>query len=98
MNRRAFCLMMAPALACRRPLGTGYPGYAFVANEDGRSVAVVDLKKFRVNKEIQIEGNPTALVSHPRRPAVYALTPHTGAVHEIDPVSFSVRRRARIAA
>ena len=89
---------MAPALACRRPLGTGYPGYAFVANEEGRSVAVVDLTKFRVSREIRIEGNPTAIISHPVRPAVYTLTPQTGTVHEIDPASFSVRRKARVTA
>lgn len=96
-TRRTFVLATASTLACRRPTATGYPGYAFVANEDGRAVAVVDLTKFRVSREIGIEGSPTAILSHGRRPAVYALTPQTGTVHEIDPVSFAVSRKARVA-
>jgi YVTN family beta-propeller protein len=88
---------MAPALACQRRLAVGFPGYAFVANEDGRSVAAVDLSTFSVTKEIGIDGNPTAILSHWRRPAVYVLTPESGVVHEIDPVSLSVRRKARVA-
>src|SRR5439155_5148544 len=97
-NRRAFLLVTAGGgMGCRRGAATGYPGYCFVANEEGRSVAAVDLSKFRVAREIAIDGNPTAIVSHGRRPAVYALTPQTGTVHEIDPVSFTVRRKARIA-
>ncbi len=86
---------MAPALACQRRMAVGFPGYAFVANEDGRSVAAVDLSTFSVTKEIAIDGNPTAILSHWRRPAVYVLTPQSGVVHEIDPASLSVRRKAR---
>ena len=97
IKRRGFLLAMAPALACRRRLAVGFPGYAFVANQEGRSLAVVDLDTFSVKKEIGIEGNPAAVLSHWRRPAVYVLTPNTGIVHEIDPVSLSVRRKARVA-
>src|SRR3989442_10508290 len=95
MNRRAFLLALAPALSCTRPPAPGFR--LFVANEEGRSVAVVDLTAFRVIKEIGIDGAPTALLSDPRRPAIYVLTPRTGTVHEIDPASFSVRRKARVA-
>src|SRR5271154_2951929 len=94
VNRRAFLLAMAPVVACRRA-AEGFRGYAFVANRDGRSVAVVDLNTFRVRKSIPIDGHPTAVISHWRRPAIYVLTPETGTVHEIDPVSLSVRRKAR---
>jgi len=87
---------MAPALACRRRMAVGFPGYAFVANQDGRSVAAVDLSTFSVTKEISIDGNPTAILSHWRRPAVYVLTPESGVVHEIDPVTMAVRRKARV--
>jgi YVTN family beta-propeller protein len=97
-NRRAFLAMVAPAMACRRRLAEGYPGYAFVANEGGRSVAVVDLNTFSVSKEIGIDGYPTAVLSHWRRPAVYVLTPESGVAHEIDPVSLTVRRKTRVAA
>jgi len=77
-------------------MAVGFPGLAFVANEEGRSIAAVDLTTFSVRKEIAIDGNPTAILSH-WRSAVYALTPRTGTVHEIDPVSLSVRRKARAA-
>ena len=97
MNRRAFLLAIAPALSCGRRGAAGFPGYAFVTNEEGRSVVAVDLTKFRVSREIRIEGNPTAIISHPGRPAVYVLTPLSGTAHEIDPVSFAVRRKTRVA-
>jgi YVTN family beta-propeller protein len=93
MNRRAF-LLAIPTVGCQRPPSAGYD--VFVANEEGRSVAAVDLTSFRVRKEIGIEGNPTAIISHWRRPALYVLTPLTGTVHEIDPVSLSVRRKSRV--
>jgi len=95
MNRRAF-LALAPVAACSRRGAAGFPGYVFVANEEGRTIAAVDLMKFQVRSEISLDGNPTAVISHPRRPAVYALTPQSGVVHEIDPASFQVRRKARI--
>src|SRR6202521_4115581 len=94
MDRRAF-LLAVPTLGCRRPLSIGFD--IFVANQDGRSVAAVDLTTFRVRKEVGIDGNPTAIISHGQRPAVYVLTPRTGTVHELDPVSLSVRRKLRVA-
>ncbi len=97
MTRRAF-LALAPVAACSRRGEAGFPGVVFVANEEGRSIAVVDLMKFRVRSEIALEADPTAVISHPRRPAVYALTPQTGVVHEIDPATFQARRKARIGA
>src|SRR2546425_655223 len=96
MNRRAFLLALGPSLSCTRPPAAGF--HVFVTNEDGHSIALVDLMAFRMIKEIAIDGAPTAILSHGRRPAVYALTPGTGTVHEIDPASFSVRRKARVAA
>jgi hypothetical protein len=51
ISRRTLVLSPAPALAaCRKPKATRFPGYCFVANQDGRSVAVVDLSSFRVRK------------------------------------------------
>src|SRR5947207_11556023 len=95
MNRRAFLLALTPALSCRRPPAIGFN--AFVANEEGRSIAAVDLTTFRVIRQIGIDGAPTAVISHELRPAVYCLTPQTGTVHEIDPADFVVRRKLRVA-
>ena len=94
IDRRAFLLALAP-LACNTRKAAGFSGYAFVANEEGRTVAAVDLETFSVRKEIPIEGAPSALISHSR--GVYALTPLTGTVHEIDPVSLTVRRKTQVA-
>ena len=94
MHRRTF-LLAIPSLSCRRPPYVGFD--VFVANHDGRSVAAVDLTTFRVRREAGIDGNPTAIISHGRRPAIYVLTPQTGTVHELDPVSLSLRRKSRVA-
>src|SRR3954451_21999447 len=94
MNRRAFLLAAAPALSCRKQPAIGFN--AFVANEEGRSIAAVDLSTFRVVRQIAIEGAPTAVISHGARPAVYCLTPQSGTVHEIDPATFAVRSKVRV--
>jgi YVTN family beta-propeller protein len=95
LDRRAFLLALAPLLACDTRRAAGFSGYAFVANEEGRTIAAVDLSTFTVRKEIPIEGNPSALISYPR--AIYALTPQTGTVHEIDPASLTVTRKTQVA-
>ena len=94
MDRRAF-LLAIPTLGCRRQPYVAYD--VFVANQDGRSVAAVDLTTFRVRRDVSVDGNPTAIISHAQRAAVYVLTPGTGTVHELDPVSLAVRRKARVA-
>src|SRR6266705_7030437 len=95
MNRRAFLLALSPALSCRKQPAIGYN--AFVANEEGRSIAAVDLTTFRVIGQIAIDDAPTAVISHGARPAVYCLTPQTGTVHEIDPAALTVRRKVKVA-
>lgn len=83
VSRRDVCLLALGAVACGRQRATGFAGYAFVANEDGRAIAAVDLTAFVVVRHIRVEGNPTVVVSHPAEPWVYALTPANGTVHEI---------------
>lgn len=58
-------------------------------------MAVVDLSKFLVGRTIPLDAAPAAVVSHPRQPKVFVLTPATGTVHEIDAAWLSVSRRAR---
>jgi DNA-binding beta-propeller fold protein YncE len=91
-------LLLSPALAlaaCRGPKATRFPGYCFVANQDGRSVAVVDLSSFRVRKQIHLDAAPTVVLRHPQRPMVFVLAPQAGTVYEIDAVSLAVGRTAR---
>jgi DNA-binding beta-propeller fold protein YncE len=96
ISRRTLLLSPALALAaCRGPKATRFPGYCFVANQDGRSVAVVDLSSFRVRKQIHLDAAPTVVLRHPQRPMVFVLAPQGGTVYEIDAVSLAVGRTAR---
>ncbi len=82
--------------ACHRK-ASPFPGYAFVANQEGRAIAVVDLKEFVLARYIALDASPTAVLGHPHRAAIYALTPETGAIHEISTASFQVRRKIEVA-
>jgi DNA-binding beta-propeller fold protein YncE len=73
----------------------GYRGYCLVANRAGRSVAVVDLLRFRLRKQIVLEGAPTEIVAHPSATKAFALL-ETGEVAEIDGERLAVSRRVRI--
>ncbi|MGA3025439.1 MAG: hypothetical protein ABSF98_11770 [Bryobacteraceae bacterium] len=87
LRRRTFlkgstALGTAALLAsCRRH--RAFSGYAFVANQEGRAIAAVDLALFAVTRYIRLDGAPTAIVADPPRQTAYALTPDNGLVHEI---------------
>ncbi len=90
--------MLLAALAgvgCGRRKATAYGGYCFVANQQGRTVAAVDLSQFRVRKEIVLDAEPSTVIAHPGVPKVFVLAPETGTVHEIDATTLGVTRRAR---
>ena len=96
ISRRTLLLSPALALAaCRKPKATRFPGYCFVADQDGRSVAVVDLSSFRVRKQIHLDAAPTVVLRHPQRPVVFVLAPQNGTVYEIDAASLAAGRTAR---
>ncbi len=87
---------MAAVVACGRRKGSGYEGYAFVSNQEGQAVAAVDLMTFTVARYIHLESAPTAVVAPAARASVYALTPATGYVHEIDAAKLTLRRRVQV--
>ena len=95
-SRRAL-LAAAPALltGCFRKKYRAVEGLAFVANEDGRAVAVVGLDPFELIRHIPVNAPPTALAAHPHKQLIYALTPASGTVHEIDAVRLEVTRRVQ---
>ena len=98
ISRRALfvsCLAVLPG--CRPRRGSGFPGYAFVANEEGQAVAAVDLTSFALARHIPLGTSPTAVVAHPGRGAVYVLSPLAGTIHEIDPSRLAVRRKLSVA-
>ena len=97
ITRRQMVVAWAAGVAgCRPRRGSGFPGYAFVADEEAQSLAVVNLTTFALERHINLGASPTSVVADSRRAAVYALTPLTGTLHEIDPQRMSVRRRVRI--
>jgi YVTN family beta-propeller protein len=77
---------------------TGFSGYAFVANEEGGAIAVVDLGVFAVARHIHVDGSPTAVLANPAKMRVYALTPDNGSVHEIRAGNLTFSRKLRVAA
>jgi DNA-binding beta-propeller fold protein YncE len=98
MNRRALLGAGVTLLAgCRAKRSAPFPGYAFVANYDAKTVAVVDLAAFAVAKQIHLDDSPAALALHPTKNRVYVLTPGSGVLYEIDGTKMAVSRKTRVA-
>lgn len=66
-----------------------------MANQEGRSIAAVDLSSFSLVRQIPLDGAPTAVIAHPTKPLVYALAPENGTIYEIEAASLTVKRRVR---
>ena len=97
ISRRALLAAPLAGLSCGPPKAAGFPGYCFVANQEGHSVSVVDLyRRFRTIARILLDGAPSEVLSHSARRKVYALLPDSGAVCEIDATTVAVSRRARM--
>ena len=94
-TRRTWLLAAVSAASCGRSPGTGYHGYAFVANEEGRSIAAVDLNTFSVTKQIPLDDGPTAVLADPWHSSAYVFTPRSGKVHELDLASLAWKRTAK---
>jgi len=95
ISRRALLLASAGGIACGRRKAPRISGYCLVANQGSRTVAVVSLERFRVEKQIPLEAAPEVVVPHPQRPKVFVLAPENGTVYEIDVATSSVSRRVR---
>jgi len=98
ISRRSLLLGPAALVACGRRKATGFQGYCFVANQEGRTLAVVDLTNFRVRRQIPLDAAPSFVLPHPSRPKALVLAPAAGTVYEIDAASLSVSRHARAGA
>jgi DNA-binding beta-propeller fold protein YncE len=94
LSRRSL-LFAAAAAACGPPKAQGFRGYCFVANQESRSVATIDLTNFRLRRHIPLDAAPAAILAHPSQPKVYVLAPDAGAVYEIDAGRLAVSRSAR---
>jgi YVTN family beta-propeller protein len=96
-RRRAIAACMSAAAGCGRRTASGFDGYAFVANEEGQAVAVVNLASFTLVRHIPLAAAPSVLISHNERKTVFALTPETGAIHEIVASRPTVQHKINVA-
>jgi len=95
ISRRNLLWSSAITLGCGRTKATGFPGVCLVANQQGRSIGVVDLNRFRAHPPILLDAEPSVILAHPTRPKAYVLGPDNGTVYEIEAGSRTVGRRAR---
>lgn len=96
-RRAAICALAGAVTACRSTRAVPFPGFAYIANYDAHTVAVVDLSAFSVKKQIHLDEAPSALTLHPSKNLVYALTPVSGTVWEIDGTTFAISRQVKVA-
>jgi hypothetical protein len=68
-----------------------------VANAEGQAVAAVDLQALAVARHIALDAAPSQVVAAQTRPSVYALTPATGSIHEIQSDRLSFKRKVTVA-
>jgi YVTN family beta-propeller protein len=84
--------------ACTRRAGSGYRGFAYVATEESRAIAIVDLLAFAVRSRIELRGSPTGIVTQPgARSSIAFAVEHDDAgaawLQEVDLATRSLRRR-----
>ncbi|MDQ6700365.1 MAG: hypothetical protein M3Z36_09280 [Acidobacteriota bacterium] len=96
LDRRQFVLASLALANCGKPKAGRIAAYVFVANEDDGSLAVIDLRRFRVSRKIPLDAAPTHVVGWPGARRVFALTPRNGSIVEIDTDWLSVKRKLRV--
>ena len=69
LSRRSL-LFAAAAAACGPPKAQGFRGYCFVANQESRSVATIDLTNFRLRRQIPLDEAPRKLTYRGERDMV----------------------------
>jgi len=92
--RRSFLAALVLA-GCRAKKGTGFRGYALVANSGGKNLTAVDLTRFFVARTIPLSASPSVVVGPPGKPVAYALTPQDGTVHEVSLARLERTRHSR---
>ncbi len=77
--------------ACRTKKGTGFPGYALVANAGDETLTAIDLTAFRFARSIPLGASATQIV--PAKLGNFVLTPKNGTVHVVSPELRVVKSR-----
>lgn len=86
----------AAMLGCSGSKHTALRAYAFVANAEGRTVAVADLATFAVASQIRLDDEPSQVLAPAGLPSAYVLTPASGTIHEIAVQQLKVQRKLRL--
>ncbi len=99
MNRRKWLAAagLAAVSACTRSKGTGFYGYALVANAGDSSLAQVDLTSFRLSSAVGLSAPPSRIVAGGSDQRAYVLTPSNGSVHRLAGEPFKVAASRRVA-
>ncbi len=96
VTRRALLLATAAAAAgCNKPKAERFLGFCLVANRGTRSVAVVDLTRFRTRQQIPLDAAPSQILSVPKTTKAYVLAPDAGTIYEIEAGLLTITRRIR---
>ena len=95
ISRRALLVSSAAAAACTRPKAQPFFGYCFVANQDSRSIGVVDLTRFRTRRQIPLDAAPSQVLARPKTTSAYVLAPANGTIYEIEAGLLTITRRVR---
>ncbi len=92
-DRRRFLMAAAAFASCGRPKAGRIEAYAFIANEDDRSIAVIDMMRFRMFRKIALEHAPADVIGLPRSGRLFALMPQNAVIAEIATSSLTVTRK-----
>jgi YVTN family beta-propeller protein len=96
ISRRALLVSSAAAaVGCSRPKAERFLGFCFVANHDGRSIAVVDLTRFKTRQQIPLDAAPAQILARPKTTKAYTLAPANGTIYELDASLLSITRRVK---
>jgi YVTN family beta-propeller protein len=85
----------AAAVGCSRPKAERFLGYCFVANHGSRSIAAVDLTRFKTRQQIPLDAAPGQVLARPKTTRAYVLAPSNGSVYELDASLLSITRRVK---
>jgi DNA-binding beta-propeller fold protein YncE len=88
---------LSAAAACSSRQSGGYRGYAFIAAQEGKALAAIDLEVMAVARHIGLDDAPAQVLAAATHPSIYALTPATGSVYEVQFNKLSVSRKATVA-
>ncbi len=96
LTRRDFIAAAGVGLAGCSRTEPGVNSYAFVANSEGRAIAVIDLAVFTLAGRIPLAADPTEVLASPGRRIIYALSAADGFLHEVNVAKRQVTRRVAV--